>query len=135
MNDFFNLKRFWLVLRRELCLSTKPLIIGTVIVVCMLVLDVTGIYKCLDVSYTVDDNNVKVDGYMIFLWLLAFVLAMAVLVSSAQISQNLAQKTSFLAFNTLPASTFERYLARVSVFSFLPLLVGFAFCVCVLSHV
>ena len=127
MNDFFNLKRFWLVLRRELCLSTKPLIIGTVIVVCMLVLDVTGIYKCLDVSYTVYDNNVKVDGYMIFLWLLAFVLAMAVLVSSAQISQNLAQKTSFLAFNTLPASTFERYLARVSVFSFLPLLVGFAF--------
>ena len=41
MNDFFNLKRFWLVLRRELRLSTKPLIIGTALTVGLLLFDIT----------------------------------------------------------------------------------------------
>ncbi len=116
MNDFFNLKRFWLVLRRELRLSTKPLIIGTALTVGLLLFDITGIYK---------SHSSSVEDFMIFLGMLTFAVTVAVWVSSAQISRNLARKTSFLAFSTLPASSFERYLARVVVCGFLPVAVWF----------
>lgn len=116
MNDFFNLKRFWLVLRRELRLSTKPLIIGTALTVGLLLFDITGIYK---------SHSSSVEDFMIFLGMLTFAVTVAVWVSSAQISRNLARKTNFLAFSTLPASTFERYLARVVVCGFLPVAVWF----------
>ncbi len=116
MNDFFNLKRFWLVLRRELRLSTKPLIIGTAFTVGLLLFDITGIYK---------SHSSSVEDFMIFLGMLTFAVTVAVWVSSAQISRNLARKTSFLAFSTLPASSFERYLARVVVCGFLPVAVWF----------
>ena len=116
MNDFFNLKRFWLVLRRELRLSTKPLIIGTAFTVGLLLFDITGIYK---------SRSSSVEGFMVFLAMLTFAVTVAVWVSSAQISRNLARKTSFLAFCTLPASSFERYLARVVVCGFLPVAVWF----------
>ena len=126
MNDFFNLKRFWLVLRRELCLSTKPLIIGTALIVGLLVLNFAGLCKVFDVNYIGVNKRGTIDGLMVFLGLLTFVATIAVWVSSAQISHNLARKTNFLAFSTLPASTFERYLARVVVFGILPLVVWFA---------
>jgi len=116
MNDFFNLKRFWLVLRRELRLSTKPLIIGTALTVGLLLFDITGIYK---------SHSSSVKDFMVFLAMLTFAVTVAVWVSSAQISRNLARKTSFLAFSTLPASSFERYLARVVVCGFLPVAVWF----------
>lgn len=125
MNDFFNLKRFWLVLRRELCLSTKPLIIGTALIVGLLVLNIAGIYKVLDVKYIIGDKQGVLNGLMVFLGLITFAATIAVWVSSAQISHNLARKTNFLAFSILPASTFERYLARVVVFGILPLVVWF----------
>lgn len=116
MNDFFNLKRFWLVLRRELRLSTKPLIIGTVLTVGLLLFDIAGMYK---------SHSSSVEDFMIFLAMLTFAVTVAVWVSSAQISRNLARKASFLAFSTLPASSFERYLARVVVCGFLPVAVWF----------
>ena len=125
MNDFFNLKRFWLVLRRELCLSTKPLIIGTALIVGLLVLNIAGFCKVFDVNYIGVNKRGTIDGLMVFLGLLTFAATIAVWVSSAQISHNLARKTNFLAFSTLPASTFERYLARVVVFCILPLVVWF----------
>lgn len=125
MNDVFCLKRFWLVLRRELRLSTKPLIIGTALTVGLLALNIAGVSKVLDVNYIVGDKKGLIDGLMVFLLLLTFAATIAVWVSSAQISRNLARKTNFLAFSTLPASTFERYLARVVVCGFLPVAVWF----------
>ena len=116
MNDFFNLKRFWLVLRRELCLSTKPLIIGTALTVAVLMFILLGVYKY---------SNYNIEAFMVLFGFLSVIATIAVWVSSAQISHNLARKTNFLAFNTLPASTLERYLARVVVCGFLPVAVWF----------
>ena len=116
MNDFFNLKRFWLVLRRELCLSTKPLIIGTALTVAVLMFILLGVYKY---------SNYNIEAFMVLFGFLSVIATIAVWVSSAQISHNLARKTNFLAFSTLPASTFERYLARVVVCGFLPVAVWF----------
>lgn len=125
MNDVFCLKRFWLVLRRELRLSTKPLIIGTALTVGLLALNIAGVCKFFDVNYMGVNKRGTIDGLMVFLGLLTFAATIAVWVSSAQISHNLARKTNFLAFSTLPASTLERYLARVVVCGFLPVAVWF----------
>lgn len=105
MNKFFNIKRFWNVLKIDFRLYSTPLIINTAITVSFFLLLVF-------VAPT----------WFMWEWLL-FASIVGVITVPGEICGNVRNSNNFRYYFLLPVSNFERFLARMLICHIIPLVV------------
>ncbi len=111
MNKTFNFKRFWFVLKEELFLSTKPLIINTLLTLMLVGVTMYSLYH-YEVNTTMGFNVILMIVSMLGVWVL-----------SSRAYSIIRSKTAFASYYTKPASILEKYLSRLIVCNFLPVLI------------
>ena len=111
MNETFNFKRFWLVLKEELALSSRPLIVNTLATLMLVGVTLYSLY-----NFTLSTTT----GFNV---LLAITSILGVLFLSSRMYSVIRSKTAFASYYTKPASTLEKYLSRLLLSNILPVVI------------
>ncbi len=111
MNETFNFKRFWLVLKEELALSSRPLIVNTLTTLLLLGIMLYSLYH-FPYNTTTGFNVLLVIISILGVWFL-----------SSRMYGDIRSKTAFASYYTKPASTLEKFLSRLIISNILPVLI------------
>ena len=111
MNETFNFKRFWLVLKEELLLTSKPMIINTLLTLMLVGVTMYSLYH-YEVNTTMGFNVILMIVSILGVWIL-----------SSRVYGIIRSKTAFASYYTKPASILEKFLSRLIVSNIMPVLI------------
>lgn len=108
MNETFNFKRFWLVLKEELLLESRALIVNT-----LTTLTLVGVMLYSLYHFTYNTTT----GFNVLLMIISI---LGVWLLSSRMYGVIRSKMAFAAYYTKPASTLEKFLSRLIMSNILP---------------